>query len=74
MKPRFEIFPGKDGKWYFRLRAGNGKIVCQSQGYGTKRHCVDGCWAVIRATQDIEDEWHDTMQRRRQRIAVEVRE
>jgi uncharacterized protein len=31
--PHFESFTGSDGKVYFRLRAGNGEIVLQSQGY-----------------------------------------
>ncbi len=32
---RFETFKGKNGKFYFHLRAGNGEKVLQSQGYTT---------------------------------------
>jgi uncharacterized protein YegP (UPF0339 family) len=44
--PRFETFKGKDGKTYFRLRAGNGQIVLQSQGYSSKSKAESGVKAV----------------------------
>jgi uncharacterized protein len=44
--PRFETFKGKDGKSYFRLRAGNGQIVLQSQGYSSKSKADAGIKAV----------------------------
>jgi uncharacterized protein len=31
--PKFEIFRGQDNDYYFRLRAKNGQIVLQSEGY-----------------------------------------
>ena len=32
----FELFQGEaDGKWYFRLKARNGEIIAQSEGYET---------------------------------------
>jgi hypothetical protein len=40
--PKFETFKGTDGKYYFHLRAGNGQIVLQSQGYTTKASAVSG--------------------------------
>ena len=53
--PRFETFKGKDGKTYFRLRAGNGQIVLQSQGYSSKSKADAGIKSVkanaIDATQ-----------------------
>ena len=30
---RFEIFKGKNGKFYFRLKAQGGEIILSSQGY-----------------------------------------
>lgn len=42
MKPRFEIFKGRDGQFYFRLRASNGKTLCESEGYLEKSSCVNG--------------------------------
>ena len=39
--PRFpfvELFPGKDGKWYFHKQHRNGKISLPSQGYKQKRY------------------------------------
>lgn len=44
----FEIFRAKDKSWRFRLRAGNGKVVCQSEGYTTRRRAVSGVHAVRR--------------------------
>lgn len=44
----FEVFPSSDGhRW--RLKAANGEVIAQSQGYGTKEHAVEGAEAVWRA-------------------------
>lgn len=43
---KFEIFKGKDDKYYFHLAAGNGEIICASQGYKTKDTCLKGIYAV----------------------------
>jgi len=40
------------GQHYFHLKASNGRIVCQSEGYNTKRACLNGIDAVIAATKD----------------------
>lgn len=42
----FETFKGADGKTYFRLRAGNGQIVLQSQGYSSKSAADKGVTSV----------------------------
>ena len=47
--PHFEIFRGRDKQWYFRVRASNGKIVCQSEGYTRQRNCYGGIKAVLSA-------------------------
>lgn len=44
--PTFETFKGLDGKWYFHLRAANGEIVLQSQGYTTKASATNGITSV----------------------------
>jgi len=42
----FEQFFGVDGKAYFRLRAANGQIVLQSQGYTSKASATSGIATV----------------------------
>ncbi len=44
--PRFETFKGGDNKTYFRLRASNGQIVLQSQGYASKSSANGGIDSV----------------------------
>lgn len=46
---KIEVFKGKKDLWYFRLRASNGKIVAQSEGY-TQRHNVKN---GISAVEDV---------------------
>jgi hypothetical protein len=43
---RFEIFKDSAGKFRFRLRAQNGEIVAESQGYESKEGCHKGIAAV----------------------------
>lgn len=40
--PKFEVFKGTDGKYYFRLKAVNGEIIAHSQGYASKQGAYDG--------------------------------
>jgi hypothetical protein len=48
MQPKFQVFKDKKKKeWRFRLKAGNGKIICQSEGYKTKDGADNGILAVI---------------------------
>jgi uncharacterized protein YegP (UPF0339 family) len=44
-------FPGKDGKWYFNLKAANGEIVSQSEGYETRGGAVKGIEATAKAAK-----------------------
>lgn len=44
--PKFQVFKGNDGQWYFRLRARNGEIICSSEGYTTKQNCLKGIDAI----------------------------
>ena len=43
---RFEIFKDSVGKFRFRLRAQNGEIIAESQGYGSKDGCQKGIASV----------------------------
>ncbi len=43
---KFETFKGLDGKYYFHLKANNGQIVLQSQGYTTKASATNGVASV----------------------------
>lgn len=44
----FEVFPSEDG-YRWRLKAANGEVIAQSEGYGTKEHAAEGAEAVWRA-------------------------
>jgi uncharacterized protein YegP (UPF0339 family) len=50
---RFEVFRGEDKKYYFHLRAGNGEIVLDSQGYTEKSSAVSGIASV--KTNGVQD-------------------
>ena len=43
---RFETFRGLDSKYYFHVRALNGEIVIQSQGYTTRASALNGAASV----------------------------
>jgi uncharacterized protein YegP (UPF0339 family) len=43
---KFQVFRGLDGQYYFHLRAGNGEIVLQSEGYTRKSSALDGTGSV----------------------------
>jgi uncharacterized protein YegP (UPF0339 family) len=46
--PKFEIFKGKDGQFYFRFRSSNGKIILLSEAYPAKASCINGIDSVKR--------------------------
>jgi len=49
MAGTFEVYQDKAGKYRFRLKAGNGQIVCQGQDYESLTGAKEGCAAVERA-------------------------
>ncbi|WP_232665332.1 YegP family protein [Pseudonocardia sp. TRM90224] len=49
MAGKFEVYEGKDGKFRFRLKAGNGEVVASGQGYSSKAAAHKGCEAVQNA-------------------------
>ena len=44
--PKFTIFTGKDGSFYFKLSALNGQNILGSEGYTSKSGCKNGIKAV----------------------------
>jgi len=48
MIAKFEVFKDKSKQWRFRLRARNGKIICASESYISRRNAVLG----IKSIQD----------------------
>ncbi len=49
---KFTIKTGTNGDFYFNLKAGNGEIILQSQGYNAKASCENGIQSVIENSQD----------------------
>lgn len=43
---RFEVFKGLDNKYYFHLKADNGEVVLQSQGYSARTGANNGVASV----------------------------
>jgi hypothetical protein len=46
MAGKFVITKGKDDKYYFNLKAGNGEVILTSQGYKAKADCLNGIQSV----------------------------
>ncbi len=53
MASKFVISEGKDGKDYFVLKAGNGEVILQSQGYKSASGCENGIESVRTNSQDV---------------------
>ncbi|WP_290697432.1 YegP family protein [Amphritea sp.] len=49
---RYTVFEGKNGKWYFNLKAGNHEVILSSQGYATSQGAKAGTDAVKRAAPE----------------------
>ncbi|MGH2582927.1 MAG: YegP family protein [Anaerolineales bacterium] len=43
---KFQLFTGKDGQFYFRLRADNGEPILASEGYKDKASAENGIRSV----------------------------
>lgn len=57
---KFSVFTGKDGDSYFNLRAGNGEIVLQSEGYENKAGALGGIDSVW--TNGVEDAQYEVFE------------
>lgn len=57
----FEVFQGSSGEYRFRLKAPNGEIIVQSEGYTSKAGCMNGIESVKKnaADADIDDKTRD---------------
>jgi uncharacterized protein YegP (UPF0339 family) len=44
--PKFQVFKGKSGEYFFRLRAGNGEPVLASEGYESMPGALNGIRSV----------------------------
>lgn len=44
---RFEISKDVKGEYRFVLKAGNGKIICVSEGYKTMKGCKNGIESIM---------------------------
>lgn len=55
--PKYEIYQDKVGKYRFRLKAGNGQIIAEGEGYESKDACLNGVEIVrtISEGADIDD-------------------
>lgn len=52
MPGKFVVFKGKDGQDYFRLKAGNGEVILSSQGYKTRKSCLNGIESVRKNSRE----------------------
>jgi DNA-binding protein Alba len=55
--PKYQVFNDASGEFRFHLKASNGEIIAQSEGYKTKEDCLNGI-EVVRKSCDsaIEDQ------------------
>ncbi len=50
--PRFEVFSDKGGRWRFRLRSRNGKIIAASEPYLTRYGALQGVEAARKSAKE----------------------
>lgn len=54
--PKFTIFRGVDYQFYYRLRAGNGEIILNGEGYSSNQACRTGI-ASVKANAPFDDRY-----------------
>jgi DNA-binding protein Alba len=55
--PKYQIFKDSTGEFRFHLKASNGEVIAQSEGYLTKEGCLDGIEVVKKSCNgEIEDQ------------------
>ena len=52
--PKFEIYEDKSGEFRFRLKASNGEVIAQSEGYKAKASCKNGVESVVKNAPEAE--------------------
>lgn len=45
---KLEIRKGKSGKWYWRIKATNGRIVCHSETYSSKSKAIQTAKQIVK--------------------------
>jgi uncharacterized protein len=45
---KFEVWTDKAGEYRFRLKAANGEIIATSEGYSSKKSCMNGIQSVMK--------------------------
>lgn len=50
--PKFKLYVDKAGEFRFNLSAKNGQIIAVSEGYTTKKNCVNGIASVAKNAVD----------------------
>ena len=51
-KVYFSVFEGRDGQYYFNLKAGNHEIILRSEGYKSKSGAINGVESVQKHCAD----------------------
>jgi len=53
MAAKFEVKKSeKNEQFYFVLKADNGEVICQSEGYKSQQACVDGIESIKEHAKD----------------------
>ena len=52
MTAKFELFQGADEQWYFNLKANNGKVIAQSEGYRRRTGALKGIAAIKKVARE----------------------
>ncbi|MCX6670787.1 MAG: YegP family protein [Euryarchaeota archaeon] len=43
---KFEVYTDKSGEYRFKLKAPNGEVIASSEGYSSKKSCMNGIESV----------------------------
>lgn len=43
---KFEVYTDKSGEYRFKLKAPNGEVIAISEGYSSKKSCMNGIESV----------------------------
>lgn len=52
--PKFEVYLDKKGEARFRLKAKNGEVIAASEGYSSKKACLNGVESVRKNAVDAD--------------------
>ncbi|HPA71350.1 MAG: YegP family protein [Spirochaetes bacterium] len=54
MPAKFEVYKDKKGEFRFRLKAANGEVIANGEGYKTKAACMNGIRSIKRNAANAE--------------------